>query len=178
MNAEFDWWLLLVGIVAGAALVWLVVGDMRRRDDEVADDERSLEAEWIAEAFRAAGRTLDAGTVAEILDLHRAYLAGPAPELDPVDQVRLPGVNPRPTDGLPAGAIATNAEQTQTGVPADDAPDMVPPAAVPPPAIPPPAIPPPATPPAIPTDIVPPVVRPQAPGPGGGQPRRAPGDGS
>ena len=149
MNAEFDWWLLLVGIVAGAALVWLVVGDMRRRDDEVADDERSLEAEWIADAFGAAGRTLDAATVAEILDLHRAYLAGPAPELDPVDQVRMPGSDPLAADGGTADAVAGDVDPARTRVPTDEAPDVIPPA-----------------------------VRPPAPGPGGAQPRRAPGDGS
>lgn len=101
MNAEFDWWLLLVGIVGGAALVWLVVGDLRRRDDDLADDERQLEAEWIADAFGAAGRDIDETTVSEVLELHRAYLAGPAPELDPIEG----GAAPTPApDGLPTRA--------------------------------------------------------------------------
>ncbi|HEY6058799.1 MAG TPA: hypothetical protein VIV06_12270 [Candidatus Limnocylindrales bacterium] len=86
MNAEFDWWLLLIGAVAGAGLVWLIVADARRRDDELADDERRLEVDWIAEAFDEAGRPVQPHTIEAILRLHRAYLAGPAPELDPVEQ--------------------------------------------------------------------------------------------
>jgi hypothetical protein len=31
MNAEFNVWLLIVGLVVGAGLVWLVIMDSRRR---------------------------------------------------------------------------------------------------------------------------------------------------
>lgn len=83
MIAGFDWWLLLVGVVAGAGLTWLVLADFRRHEDEVAEGELELEAGWIAAALVAAGRSLDEPTVAEVLRLHRAWLAGPAagPEL-------------------------------------------------------------------------------------------------
>ncbi len=85
MNAEFDWWLLLVGIVGGAGLAWLLLADARRRDDELAEDERQLEADWIATAFREAGRRIDPSMVEDVLRLHRAYLEGPAPDRDPLD---------------------------------------------------------------------------------------------
>lgn len=91
--AGFDWWLLLVGIVAGAGLTWLVLADFRRHDDEVAEGELALEAGWIAAALAAAGRSLDEPTVAEVLQLHRAWLASPAP-------------GPEWADGDPAGQVA------------------------------------------------------------------------
>jgi hypothetical protein len=36
MNAEFQWWLLILGMVIGGALVYLVLADTR--SDEVAAD--------------------------------------------------------------------------------------------------------------------------------------------
>jgi len=39
MNAEFQWWLLLVGLVIGALLVFLVMADFSRSADEQADLE-------------------------------------------------------------------------------------------------------------------------------------------
>ena len=85
MIAGFDWWLLLVGIVGGAGLVWLVLADFRRHEDEIEADEQALEAGWIADAITEPGRPLDAETTEEILRLHRAYLEGPAPDLGPVE---------------------------------------------------------------------------------------------
>lgn len=84
--AGFDWWLLVVGIVGGAGLVWLVIADFRRHEDDVATDEQAREAGWIADAISEAGRPIDEDTVDEILRLHRAYLGGPTPDLDPVGQ--------------------------------------------------------------------------------------------
>lgn len=89
MIAGFDWWLLLVGIVGGAGIVWLVIADFRRRDEDVAADERVEEAAWIAEAITEAGNPIDDGTVDEVLRLHRAYLEAPPPDLDPVGQAPL-----------------------------------------------------------------------------------------
>ena len=85
MIAGFDWWLLLVGVVAGVGLTWLVVADFRRHEDEVVEGELELEAGWIAAALAAAGRSLDEPTVAEVLRLHRAWLAGPAPGTELAD---------------------------------------------------------------------------------------------
>ncbi len=104
MIASFDWWLLVVGIVGGAGLVWLVIADFRRRDEDVAADESAEEASWIASAItEAAGRPVDETTVGEVLRLHRAYLAAPVPDLDPVGQGSEPDDVPvRPIEGRDA----------------------------------------------------------------------------
>ncbi len=44
VNSEFNWWLLIVGLVVGAGLVWLVVADSRRREVDVNEAEREGEA--------------------------------------------------------------------------------------------------------------------------------------
>jgi hypothetical protein len=74
MNAEFNWWLLIVGVVGGAGLLWLVLGDWSRREEEVAAAERARESEWIAEALREEGRAVDPATAREVLRLHRTWL--------------------------------------------------------------------------------------------------------
>jgi hypothetical protein len=84
VNAEFNWWLLIVGLVVGAGLVWLVVSDSRRREVDVSEVEREGEAQWIAEAMTDAGRRIDEGDVLDILRLHAAYLAAPPPD-EPLD---------------------------------------------------------------------------------------------
>jgi hypothetical protein len=80
VNAEFNWWLLIVGLVIGAGLVWLVVADSRRREVDVGDAERASEARWIAEAMTDAGRGVDDDDVLDILRLHAAYLAASPPD--------------------------------------------------------------------------------------------------
>jgi hypothetical protein len=85
VNAEFNWWLLIVGLVVGAGLVWLVVADSRRREVDVNEAEREGEAQWIAEAMTDAGRRIDEGDVLDILRLHAAYLAAPPPD-EPLDE--------------------------------------------------------------------------------------------
>ena len=80
MNAEFNWWLLIVGLVVGAGLVWLVVADSRRREVDVTELEREGEAQWIADAMTDAGRRVDETDVLDILRLHAAYLAAAPPD--------------------------------------------------------------------------------------------------
>ena len=80
MNSEFNWWLLIVGLVVGAGLVWLVVADSRRREVDEGDAEREGEAHWIAQVLSDAGRPADDDEVLEILRLHAAYLAAPPPD--------------------------------------------------------------------------------------------------
>lgn len=81
MNAaEFNWWLLIVGLVVGAGLTWLVLADSRRRDEDVLESEIPVEAEWIATTLGASGVRADSATVEETLRLHRAWLASPPPE--------------------------------------------------------------------------------------------------
>ncbi|MEA2538357.1 MAG: hypothetical protein QOF11_2591 [Chloroflexota bacterium] len=56
MNAEFQWWLLIVGIVIGGALVYLVLADLQgdrdaTQDEEPVDDEESDDAgDWPTQA--------------------------------------------------------------------------------------------------------------------------------
>jgi hypothetical protein len=80
LNSEFNWWLLIVGLVAGAALVWLVLADSSRRDADIEDEEIPMEAAWIAEVLREEGEKIDPQTADRVLRLHRAYLAAPPPD--------------------------------------------------------------------------------------------------
>jgi hypothetical protein len=91
VNAEFNWWLLIVGLVVGAGLVWLVVADSRRREVDVSEAEREGEARWIAEAMTDAGRGVDDRDVLDILRLHAAYLAASPPD-EPLDEAVDDGV--------------------------------------------------------------------------------------
>lgn len=84
MNAEFNWWLLIVGLVIGAGVVWLILADSARREVDIEQQERAGEARWIAEELRRAGRTVNDETVIEVLDLHAAYLGAPPPD-EPVE---------------------------------------------------------------------------------------------
>ncbi len=88
VNAEFNWWLLIVGLVMGAGLVWLVVADSRRREVDIEERERGGEARWIGEAMTDAGRPVDEADVLDILRLHAAYLgASPPDEIEDDDVV-------------------------------------------------------------------------------------------
>jgi hypothetical protein len=80
VNAEFNWWLLIVGLVIGAALTWLVMAESTRRDADVTDSERRSEALWIASMLSSGGEPPDSRRVEEILRLHREYLAAPPPD--------------------------------------------------------------------------------------------------
>ena len=89
VNTEFNWWLLIVGLVIGAGVVWLVLADARRREVDIAEREREGEARWIGEAMRDAGRTITDADALDVLRLHEAYLTAPPPdELDELDEVR------------------------------------------------------------------------------------------
>lgn len=80
LMAEFQWWLLLVGLVAGGALVAVVTMDGRRREEDVLEDERRAEAAWIAERLAGSARWADGPTVDAVLRLHREYLGLPPPD--------------------------------------------------------------------------------------------------
>ena len=85
MNAEFNWWLLIVGLVVGAGLVWFVVADQRRREVDIDAEERAREAEWLSASLADEGHDLSPEMAERVLDLHRAYLEAP-----PSDEVALP----------------------------------------------------------------------------------------
>ena len=78
--AEFQWWLLLVGLVAGGGLVAVVSMDGRRRDEDLDDLERGAEAAWIAERLASRDQAPDARTVESVLRIHREYLTLPPPD--------------------------------------------------------------------------------------------------
>ncbi len=93
MNAEFNWWLLIVGLVFGAALTWLVMAESVRRDVDVTESEARGESRWIAAVMSGAGRAVPPERVEEVLRLHREYLAAPPPD-DPAEPVAGPGGPP------------------------------------------------------------------------------------
>lgn len=92
MNNGFEWWLIIVGIGLGAALLWLVLGRLPRRDDDIGPAEQRAEADWISHTIEAGGGVAPVQLVEEVLDLHHAYLEGPALLVDP------PGQEDRLTD--------------------------------------------------------------------------------
>lgn len=84
--AEFQWWLLLLGLVAGGGIVAVVYMDGARRDQDIADDELPAEAVWVMERLSARGRMIDADTVQDVLLEHRSYRTEPPPDrLEPVN---------------------------------------------------------------------------------------------
>jgi len=78
--AEFDWWLLVLGLVVGGGLVYLVLADGARRDADLEAEELPAEASWIAGRLAERGGDVSATDVLEVLHEHRAYLALPPPD--------------------------------------------------------------------------------------------------
>ncbi|MEI7742481.1 MAG: hypothetical protein WCK58_01890 [Chloroflexota bacterium] len=85
MSADFNWWLVVVGLVAGVALTWLVMADSTRRDDEVHEAETRAEAAWIARNLDDP--LVDAPVAERLLAAHRRYLGFPPPDalVDPAE---------------------------------------------------------------------------------------------
>jgi hypothetical protein len=84
VNAEFNWWLLIVGLVVGAGLVWLVVLDSRRRESDIEEIEAAREALWLSTVLDEEGIDVSPASAGRLLELHRAYLDSPPPD-DPDD---------------------------------------------------------------------------------------------
>ena len=80
MNAEFDVWLLIVGLVVGAGLAWLVMLDSRRRETEVDAVERPREAAWLSAVLVDEGYDVSPEAADRLLVLHRVYLDAPPPD--------------------------------------------------------------------------------------------------
>jgi hypothetical protein len=89
--AEFQWWLLLVGLVAGGGLVAVVSMEGRRREQDISELEQRAEATWIADQLAArrgreathaheATHAPDAATVEDVLRAHREYLSIQPPD--------------------------------------------------------------------------------------------------
>lgn len=137
MTAEFNWWLLLVGVVGGAALTWFVMGDARRREDEVTERELPAEAAWIAGALERTGTHVAPDTAEAVLRAHRTYLSYPPPDAL-VDPAELGGgrsaeaaPEPSPAAAAPAPAPAPAPRPRRVTVAAEppaEAPDAPAPA--------------------------------------------------
>jgi len=84
VNAEFNWWLLIAGLVAGAGLVWFVLMDMRRGEADVDEGEREREALWLSSALADEGFDVPPDAAERALSLHREYLEAPPPD-EPID---------------------------------------------------------------------------------------------
>jgi hypothetical protein len=105
VNAEFNWWLLIVGLVVGAGIAWFVLLDARRRDVDIDSRERPREALWLSRMLGDEGHAVSPEAADRMLVLHRLYLEAPPPD-EPLpapvvselaDDDRL-GVERRPTD--------------------------------------------------------------------------------
>jgi hypothetical protein len=87
VNAEFNWWLLIVGLVVGAGLVSFVVADQRRREVDIDEEERAREALWLSTTLADEGYDVTPETVKRMLVLHRTYLEAPPPDPAPPPDV-------------------------------------------------------------------------------------------
>lgn len=103
MSAEFNWWLLIVGVVAGVVLTWLVLADSSRREREVGEHEIPAEAAWISRTLRTPA--IEPDTAEQVLRAHRRYLSFPPPdvlvtpeELDALQQDRTASGDPEMGD--------------------------------------------------------------------------------
>jgi hypothetical protein len=83
MNAEFNVWMLIVGLVLGAGLVWVVIMDGRRQEADVDAIELPREAAWASAIMAEEGYDVSPAAAEQLLLLHRAYLGAPPP--DPVE---------------------------------------------------------------------------------------------
>jgi hypothetical protein len=121
VNTEFNWWLLFVGLIIGGGLVWVVLADSRRREEDIEARELGPEAAWIGEALAQDGRLADQDLIEAILLLHADYRAAPPPdevedeepaplELEPREST----LGPSPRVAPPRG-LETPGERRSTG---------------------------------------------------------------
>jgi hypothetical protein len=83
--AEFSWWLLIVGLVVGAGLVWFVLMDARRREVDIDERERPREALWLSRMLADEGHDISPEAAERLLLLHRSYLEAPPPDDPPIE---------------------------------------------------------------------------------------------
>jgi hypothetical protein len=83
VNDEFNFWLLIVGLVVGGGLVWFVLMDARRRDVDIDERERPREALWLSRMLADEGHQVSPEAAERMLLLHRSYLEAPPPDDPP-----------------------------------------------------------------------------------------------
>jgi len=83
VNDEFNFWLLIVGLVVGGGLVWFVLMDARRRDVDIDERERPREALWLSRMLSDEGHQVSPEAAERLLLLHRSYLEAPPPDDPP-----------------------------------------------------------------------------------------------
>jgi hypothetical protein len=106
--AEFDWWLLVVGLVVGGGLVYLVLSESARREADQEAEELEAEATFISERLADQGIDVIQPEVAEVLREHRAYLRLPPPDAivrDTEAQWLEPEAHERPPELAPRESI-------------------------------------------------------------------------
>jgi hypothetical protein len=92
MDDGYAWWLLLVGLAVGLALMWLALVRLPRAEDDVDPTEREIEADWISGTIESRGGICPQPLAAEVLDLHHEYLVSSGgggwsrPRSQPADQ--------------------------------------------------------------------------------------------
>ena len=127
MTAEFNWWLLLLGLVVGGGLTWLVLAETRRREQDLEESELAEEAAWLEARMAEEGTPMPADTLERVVQLHRAYLAI-VPPSDPLDDEwqsaepeaavaePVPPGEPPPEDGRTPSIPPQPATSDETGV--------------------------------------------------------------
>ena len=85
MSEPFAFWVFLVILFGATAVIWAIAGRVARHDDDLAADERAIEAGWISETIGRWGGDVPEPVVTQVLDLHRRYLDGPGFDLDESD---------------------------------------------------------------------------------------------
>jgi hypothetical protein len=124
MTAEFNIWLLLVGLIVGGGLTWLVVGELRRSEGDIGQSERELEADWIVDQLAGTDRSVSEEQADAVLQLHQRYLATSLPptplagdegsdeaDADPGSDAPA-AIAPPPDDGSTAGQHGDIATRT------------------------------------------------------------------
>ena len=103
---DFNWWLLIIGVVAGGLLTWLVLADSKRQEGEIGEHELPAEAAWIARTL--ATPAVDAAIAEDVLRAHRRYLGFPPPDVliepDELASLETEGVVAEPPADLVAAA--------------------------------------------------------------------------
>jgi hypothetical protein len=109
VNAEFNVWLLIVGLVVGAGLAWVVLMHERREEADIDAVELPREAAWLSAVLEEDGYEVSPEAAEQLLLLHRLYLGAPPP--DPV-----------PEEGTATGGTAADPARS-TAPRGDQSPD-------------------------------------------------------